>query len=278
MESANIVGYNTKDVTAAKFYILGVPFEATDGTTDINKLASGFTGVSQEVLGDSFTAVAPQIQMPNAGGGYDIYYYLTDGYYATGEVDGGGDPVYAQKPGWCDFNGVIAGDDVAELDGLLTAGVAMWVKDVQNSEAFQTAGQVLNDSDLTVNAPANFTLRANAFPVVFNLNDTNKVVFAGLAGVSQNELGDVFTASAPQIQVPNVGGGYDIYYYLTDGYYATGEVDGGGDPVYAQKPGWCDFNGVIAGDDVAELDGNVPTGQGFWTKGVGSAFTITFKK
>ena len=46
IESNNTVGYNTKAVDAAKFYILGVQFEATDGTTDINKLVSGFTGES----------------------------------------------------------------------------------------------------------------------------------------------------------------------------------------------------------------------------------------
>ena len=276
LESANTVGFDTKACTAAKFYIFGIQFEATDGTMDINKLASGFTGVSQDELGDSFTAAAPQIQVPN-GIGYDVYYYLTDGYYATGEVDGAGDPVYAQKAGWCDFNGIIAGDEAADLNGVLTSGVAMWVKDVQNTETFQAAGQVPNESTVMVSAPQNFTLRANAFPLAFNLNDASKVTFAGLTGVSQDELGDNFTASAPQIQVPN-GIGYDVYYYLTDGYYATGEVDGSGDPVYAQKAGWCDFNGIIAGDEAADLTGNVASGLGFWTKGVGSAFSMTFKK
>ena len=269
MESANIVGYTTKDVTATKFYILGVPFEATDGTTDINKLASGFTGVIQGTEGDeTFKSTAPQIQVPN-GVGYDVYYYLQDGWYTKGQDD------YGQKPGWCDQNGIIAGDPDADLDGILTPGVAMWVKDVQSSEAFQAAGQVLSEADLTVNAPANFTLRANAFPVAFNLNDTNKVVFTGLAGIIQGTEGDeTFKTTAPQIQVPNAAGRYDVYYYLQDGWYTvTPGVDD-----YDQKPGWCDQNGIIAGDEAADLDGNVPAGQGFWTKGVGSAFSMKFVK
>ena len=130
MESSNIVGYNTKDVTAAKFYILGPQFEATDGTADINKIISGVTGVSVE---DNFTATAPHIQVPNAKGAYDLYYYLTDGYYATGEVDGAGDPVYAQKAGWCDDGGVIAGDEACSCDGVVPVGQGFWTKGVNST-------------------------------------------------------------------------------------------------------------------------------------------------
>ncbi len=274
IESANTVGYNAKAVEAAKFAILGVQFEATDGTTDINKIISGVTGVSQDELGENFVASAPHIQVPN-GVGYDLYYYLTDGYYATGEIEDGED-VYAQKPGWCDFNGIIAGDAAADADGVLIPGVAIWIKDPNLAESFLQAGQVPSDSTLQISVPATFALRANAFPIEFNLNDTSKVTFSGLTGVSQDELGEDFVLSAPHIQVPN-GVGYDLYYYLTDGYYATGEIEDG-EEVYAQKPGWCDFNGIIAGDAAADATGIVPAGAGFWAKGVGSTFSITFTK
>ena len=62
--------------------------------------------------------------------------------------------------------------------------------------------------------------------------------------------------------------------YLTDGFY----VDANGNE--SEKPGWCDSAGTIAGDDEAGalVSGDVPAGFGFWTKGVGSAFTLKFKK
>jgi len=265
LESSNTVGFNTKAVEAAKFYILGVQFEATDGTMDINKLVTGFTGESQ-LQNENFTATAPQIQIPNSTtGGYDVYYYLVDGWYDNGTEDGD------FKPGWCDSNGVIAGDAESDLDGVIPAGVGMWVKDVLNSENFQQAGQVPADSSVAVSAPANFTLRTNPFPIAFNLNDSTKVTCANLTAGDIED--DDFTSKASQIQVPNATtGGYDVYYYLSNGWYDNGTEDGD------FKPGWCDSNGVIAGDAEADLDGNITAGQGFWTKGVGATFTMTFTK
>lgn len=261
IESSNIVGYQTKEVAAGKFAILGVQFEATDGTTDINKLISGVTGVSQ-LEDENFAKLAPQIQVPNAKGAYDYYYYLNDGWYDNGTTDG------AFKPGWCDQNGMIAGEDGADADGVLIPGVAVWIRDL-NTATFQQAGQVPTDQ-VTVDVPATFVLRANAFPVAFDLNDTTKVSFEGLKGVNQLE-DENFAKTAPQIQVPNAKGAYDYYYYLNDGWYDNGTLDG------AFKPGWCDQNGMIAGEDGADADGIVPAGFGFWAKGVGSEFRITFK-
>ena len=82
---------------------------------------------------------------------------------------------------------------------------------------------------------------------------------AGVKGVDW-DADDVWMTTAPQIQVPN-GGAYTTYYYLNDGY-----VDD-----ETTKQGWCDAVGNIV-DDI------IPVAQGFWTKGVGSAFTLTFKK
>ena len=272
LESANIVGYNTKELEKDKFAIAALQFEDTDGSNDINKVVSGLTGVSYADYGSGFTAVAPQIQVPKANGsGYDYYYYLTDGFY----VDENGDD--AEKPGWCDWNGTIAGDTVAGAvaSGELIPGVAVWVKNVQNSGTLQVAGQVPIDSSVSQPVPATFVLRAGAYPVAFDLNDTNKVVFAGLTPGSYARDGANFVNTAPQIQVPKANGsGYDYYYYLSDGFY----VDENGDD--AEKPGWCDLGGTIAGDTVAGAvaSGVVPVGYGFWAKGVNSAFTVTFKK
>jgi len=265
IESSNIVGYQTKAVEAGKFYILGVQFEGVGVEADVNKIVSGFTGGSL-LEDDDFTKTAPQIQIPNARGTYDVYYYLKDGWYDNGTEDGD------FKPGWCDLNGVIAGDAESTLTGLLEAGVAMWVKDVQAAESFQTAGQVPSDDRIEVTAPANFSLRANAFPQAFNLNDETQVEYSGLTAGDLLDEDTDFTKVASQIQVPNAKGTYDVYYYLSNGWYNNGTEDGD------FKPGWCDLNGVIAGDAESTLTGEVSAGQGFWTKGVAAPFTISFKK
>ena len=255
IESSNVVGYDTKDVEAGKFYIFAPQFETTEGTSDINKIVSGFTGASYAEFGEDFVKVAPQIQVPNDKG-YDVYFYITDGYYEGGK----------EKAGWCDSAGTIAGDVEALLSGELLSGVAMWVKDVQNAESFQQAGQVPTESTVSVDAPVGFALRANPFPIAFNLNDAT-FTCEGLPQISYAEYGEDFVKYAAQIQVPN-DKGYDVYYYITDGYYEGGK----------EKAGWCDSAGTIAGDAESLLSGLVPQGQGFWTKGVGSAFKMTFTK
>lgn len=243
---------------------MGPQFEGTDGSTDINKLISGVTGGTIE--DENFTQTAPHIQVPNATtGGYDLYYYLNDGWYDNGTEDGG------FKPGWCDKNGMIAGEDGADADGVLIPGVAIWIKDPNLAETFQQAGQVPTDASVAVSVPVSFVLRANAYPVEFNLNDSTAVTFSGLTGGTIED--ENFTQTAPHIQVPNATtGGYDLYYYLNDGWYDNGTEDGD------FKAGWCDKNGMIAGEDGSDADGVVPVAAGFWAKGVGSAFTITFAK
>ena len=268
IESSNIVGYDTKSLEKGKFYILGVQFEGTDGSMDINTICSGLTGVEYDD-DFAFQSTAPQIQVPNAKGTYDLYFYLTNGYYIDSEGN------EAEKPGWCDLGGTIAGNVEAGAlaDGVLTSGVSVWVKDVGASEDVIQSGQVLADASVEVDAPASLALRANAFPVAFNLNDSTKVTYSGLTP-AQYDDDYAFQATAPQIQVLNAKGTYDIYYYLEDGFY----IDENGNEAY--KPGWCDLGGTIAGDVEAGAlaDGNIGVGAGFWTKGVGSAFKITFKK
>jgi hypothetical protein len=82
-----------------------------------------------------------------------------------------------------------------------------------------------------------------------------------VSGVDYDEDG-AFLTTAPQIQIP-AAVGYTVCYYLNDGWYDDGTETG------AFKPGWCDDNGSI-------VDTTVPAAQGFWTKGVGGAFTATF--
>ncbi len=79
------------------------------------------------------------------------------------------------------------------------------------------------------------------------------------------DAGLVFTKTAAQIQIPNAKGTYDTYYYLNDGWYDNGTTEGG------IKAGWCDGGGNL-------VNAVIPAGQGFWTKGVTGAFTLTFTK
>ena len=84
----------------------------------------------------------------------------------------------------------------------------------------------------------------------------------GVTGVLYDD-NNVFQTTAAQVQIPS-GGGYNTYYYLEDGWYDDNGKDG-------FKPGWCNSSGVL-------VDSEVAVAQGFWTKGVGSAFTLTFAK
>ena len=118
-----------------------------------------------------------------------------------------------------------------------------------------------------------FAIAAVQFEGTDGTTDINKLIGGMTGGTYDDDF--TFRATAPHIQVPNATtGGYDLYYYLEDGYY----VDENGQDAY--KPGWCDAYGTIAGDTEAgaRVSGLVPQGFGFWTKGVGSEFSITFKK
>ena len=85
-----------------------------------------------------------------------------------------------------------------------------------------------------------------------------------IVGADYDE-GGAFIKTAPQIQIPNAVGAYDVYYYLNDGWLDDGTEEG------QIIPGWCDDWGTI-------VDAEIPVATGIWTKGVGSAFKLTFTK
>ncbi len=64
----------------------------------INDILSGVEGVDFDA-GLAFTKTAAQIQIPNAKGAYDTYYYLNDGWYNDGTAEG------VIKAAWCDGGG-----------------------------------------------------------------------------------------------------------------------------------------------------------------------------
>ena len=85
----------------------------------------------------------------------------------------------------------------------------------------------------------------------------------GLTGVDYDS-DDIWLTTAAQIQVPNAQGAYTTYRYLNDGYDLVKD-DG------TVAPGWCDVNGNLVSEAILAA-------QGFWTKGVQGAFTLTFTK
>ena len=241
--SSDIVGYATDTVAKGKFVIKSLGFESVEnGSTDVNDILTGFAGVDYDDDFD-FWKTAPQIQVLNAVGGYDIYYYLNDGY-----VD---DETFVE--GWCDGAGTLV-----DLD--ITPGTAFWVKVPGGDTDTTAAGAVSSETAVNVAVPANkFTLLGNAFPIAVTLNGS-AFTSEDIVGVDYDDDFN-FWKTAPQIQVLNAVGGYDIYYYLNDGY-----VD---DETFVE--GWCDGAGTLV------VDKTIGVGAGFWIKSA-KAMSATFNK
>ena len=115
IESANIVGYTAKDAPKGQFKIYGAGFESIAGGTAINDIVSGVEGVDYDEE-NTFKTIAAQIQIP-AAVGYDVYYYLNDGWYDDNGKDG-------FKPGWCDDYGVLVDAEIPAGQGIWTKGVS----------------------------------------------------------------------------------------------------------------------------------------------------------
>ena len=104
-----------------------------------------------------------------------------------------------------------------------------------------------------------FKIFSAPFEGVTSSMNVNDLITSGVPSVEWDE-GAYMTAA--QIQIPSAAG-YTTLYYFSDGYYEDAE----GKEAY--KPGWCDSDGNI-------VDAVIPVMQGFWTKGVSGAFTLTF--
>ena len=203
IESSNIVGYTAKEAAQGKFIILGAQFEGiASGAVKINEVITGLQGVDVDIEDFTHEKTAPQIQIPTAAG-YDIYYYVNDGYYDTGAVDGDGEPIYDQKPGWVDGYGMITEDEI-------TPGVAVWLKSVPGDAMVNVAGAVPSVDSAEVSCPAGFALRSNIFPIATPLNG-GSMLAVGIKGVDVDIEDFTHEKTAPQIQIPTAAG-YDIYY------------------------------------------------------------------
>ena len=242
IESANIVGYTQKEAAQGKFIILGAQFEQVTGVMNVNGLISGVTPVEYDEEG-AFQKTAPQIQIPN-GVGYTTCYY----------IDGAWD-VKNQKEviGWADATGDLAADAV------ITPGEAIWCKSVGANAEVLVAGAVAEDDVSSIDCPATFALRANVFPIAFDVN--SKVMSSdNITPAKYDEEGN-FQKTAPQIQIPN-GVGYTTYYYIEGAWDVTNQKE---------VTGWADATGDL-------ISAQIDVAQGFWTKGVNGSFTLKFVK
>ena len=248
IESQNIVGYTSKDAAKGKFLIVGAQFDAVKGGRAINDLVSGVQGVDYDEA-NLWKNTAAQIQVPSTTG-YNVYYYLNDGWYDDGSEEG------ITKAGWCDGDGNITDNEIDSM-------VAFWFKSVSGDATATVAGAVPSTKDTAdVNCPVNFALRANAFPKPVALN-SNAMQTIDITGVDYDDE-NVWKTNAAQIQIPSAAG-YTVYYYLNDGWYDDGSEDG------ITKAGWCDGDGNIVSEEVV-------AGQGFWTKGTTGSFKLLFTK
>ena len=234
IESANTVGYTAKEVTAGKFYLIGTQFDkaGTDsaGSIDMNDLIKLSSTITAGLYDDDF-ATAPQIQVLNAAGGYSMYFYISDG---TDEDDN-----ELGYDCWCDKDGYEL-DDAAKL----ALGKGFWFKSPV-AGTITAAGQVSEMASTTLNFAADkFSIICNPYPVAVALQSLTTSATPGL-------YDDDF-ATAPQIQVLNAAGGYNMFFYISDG---TDEDDN-----ELGVNAWCDKDGY-------ELDGTqIDAGAAFWIK------------
>ena len=231
VESANTVGYTTINLTAGKWYMVGIQFQEVGGTTikldDLIKL-SGVTASTW----DNQESKAVEIQYFD-GTGYDHFYYISDAFAYGTESE--------------------LGKDCWALDGVEAAGFAkgagegFWLhatSDAIGQNATLTVkGEVKGADSATVSFTANkWQIISNPFPVGIDLND---VVTTGVTASTWDKQ----ETDAAEIQYFD-GVGYNHYYYISDAFAYGTESELG-------KDCWA-LDGVQTNGD------SIPVGGAFW--------------
>jgi hypothetical protein len=251
IESANTVGYTTKDVAQDAYVLTAVQFETTDQQNKLSTLVktsdAGTTAWDGDDNVPGWYNNAMTLMVPKATGGYDYYYYAADGY------DEANDAEYA---GWCDMYGYI------QPNVTLTTGLGVWFKGTASgNETITMSGQVLSDDTTTTSVGSGYTIIANPYPIAADLQDVATTASAATAWDGDDNVPGWYD-NAPTIMIPKTTGGYDYYYYAQDGY------DEANDSEYA---GWCDMYGYI------QKNVTIPVTSGIWFKN-DAASTVTFSK
>jgi len=248
-----VVGYNTKEIAKNAYVLTAVQFDAVQGATTVDKIVTttdagtqSWTPEDENVPG--WEQQATTLMIPNAKGGYDNYYFASDGY------DDDTEETYA---GWCDEFGYI------KKDISLTVGLGIWVRGNKTLDTSLTeAGAVPTESSITTDVGAGYTIIGNPFPMAFDIQSVVTSVTPTQSWTPDDENVPDWEKNAATIMVPNAKGGYDNYYYASDGY------DEDTDETYV---GWCDEFGYI------KKNVTVPAGTAVWFK-TKAAATVTFTK
>ncbi|MCR5414065.1 MAG: hypothetical protein K6F50_04980 [Kiritimatiellae bacterium] len=251
VESANIVGYNTTDLTTGKgkLSMVGGSFTSVSGA---GFQMNGDMTVSN-IKGGSGASDADTLLMWDptkfgGAGGYTTFYYYDDG----------------SEAGWCDP----ATDDYVEKSDTykngFPAGSAFWFNAIDTATKTITFSGAIEDADYVEAPLANgkqLSMIANAYPVALKLNDSTNVAFTGLKGGSGASDSD--TLLMWDSSKFGGAGGYTTFYYYDDG----------------SEKGWCD----PATDDWVEnsdaYKNGLPAGMGLWFNPLSAtSHTIQFKK
>ena len=181
VESANIVGYATKEIAANTWYMIGCGFQKTSGENfSIQEFASGMPETDD-------TQEAASIQVWD-GTKLVPYYYIAYDWDINDNV----------LFGWVDGN-----LDLADFD--TPAGFACWMKS-PTAFTLTVSGQIVGTDSTTINLAANaWQLVANPYPMDVDLN-SEKIDCSGLP-----ETDD--TQEAASIQFWN-GTKLVPYYYI----------------------------------------------------------------
>jgi len=256
VESANVVGYATRDINN-KFKMAAAQFETVTGeTVSLNGAVTLPSSVAVQCWDDDYESYdykdgwmdsAPQIQVPKVGAvGYNYYYFISDCRSTIDDSNVG--------LGWADSSGYLTSDAVPAGFGIWVRGYVNGTEDVDDT-TFTFNGAVCGDATQTVQCENMFKLRALPYPVSASLND-NIANWSALTPVQcwdddyeSYDYKDGWMDSAPQIQVPKAGGGYDYYYYITDCRSTIDDSNLG--------TGWADSSGYRATE-------KIPVAYGIW--------------
>ncbi len=246
VESANVVGYTTKTLTAGQYGLAAIQFQTTDSqTANLQDLISCSVAINSYDANDNFQndwyQSAAQIQI-RSGTGWLEYYYCADADLAIpGEEE-------VWIPGWANTVGTYV------QDRTIAPGTGIWFIGPSGSSAdFTVKGQVVGTATANLVTAAGYNLVANPFPEAFDLN-TDKITW-GFSPVASYDANDNFQndwyQSAPQIQIRS-GTGWLDYYYCADADLAIpGEEE-------VWIPGWANTVGTYVQNRTIDV------GDGFW--------------
>ena len=251
VQSANVVGFQTKTVSANTWYMLAPQFNGVaDGSTDeidILKVLSTIDITPQAYAAATAASLCSQIQIYE-NGGYTTYYYINNGRRT-------GDPQTGSLIGW-GKNRTLANEIKVK------AYQGFWVKiiSVGDNPQITFAGEVRDaastDVPITGSAEGVWTICNNPYPVAAKFADIT------VTGIEPQAYAAATAANlCTQIQVYE-NGGYTSYFYINNGRQ-TG-VEGTGSLI-----GWGKNRTLYLNDFIQ-------AGQSFWIKAYSSG-SLTFK-